>query len=75
MLTGAHSPAAAGVRGVFFILKKNILYCNIRVKLSQLFEKIAKFEFIRISIGIYVSNSEKKLMTVLEFPLPCKVFF
>jgi hypothetical protein len=57
MLTGAHSPAAAGVRGVFFILMKNILYCNIRVKSSQLFKKMTTFEFIRISIGIYVSNS------------------
>jgi hypothetical protein len=68
MLTEAHSPAAAGIRGVCFILKKNILYCNIRVKLSQLFEKITKSESIRISIGIYVSNSVNFILNQTFLP-------
>jgi hypothetical protein len=46
MLTESYSPAAAGVRGVFFVLKKNIPFDNISVKLSQLLKTIIKFEFI-----------------------------
>jgi hypothetical protein len=39
MLTESYSPAAAGVRGVFLVLKATIPFDDISLKLSQLLKK------------------------------------